>query len=343
MTDRALPAITPSVLAMLLSSGVFLTLAARSRSVAGTSEAWLGAWGIAAVVALLSSFRHALPALPGKVGGFTWLLAAATGAALVGRHAVDSLLGAWTDFPADESTLPGLDFGDSVLLVALVVPTLVTGLASKLRAPRPSLLLPGLFGLGVLLVLLVPFLTPFGPALRGEVPSPGVGSTSSFLVAAALLWVTTLPGPAALPLSSRRPLAHHWTPRLLGAATLVAIPALLLTLGGASGVKRAAQVQLTSPGARLFGRYGAEVGAGMECAVSLLAAYVLIVLCARVAARSLPGLRSGIFVVVAIAASLIAAWMPIQMLVVVTGVSGWLAVFWGTEPEGAAPPPLVDA
>lgn len=342
MTDRALPAITPSVLALLLSSGLFLTLSGRSLDMAGGGAAWLAIWCAAAVIAFALSFRHTLPALPGRLGGAAWLLAAATGGALLGRHAVDSLLVAWADFPADEPALPGLDLGDTFLLVALAVPTLVQGLASRLRAPRPALLLPGFLGLGALLVVLVPFLVPGGLALRGAPPAPTMDSMGALVVPAALLWVTTLVGPAALPLSSRRAVAHHWAPRLLGALTLAALPAILLAIGGAKGVRAASQVSLSTPARRLFGSYGSEIGAGMECAIVLIAACALIILCARIAARSLPALRSGIFVVVAITSALLAAWLPMHVLILGAATTGWVAVLWGTEPEGAAPPPLVD-
>lgn len=341
-TDRALPLLTPSVLALLLSAGIFLTLAGRTLSATGSTAGWWAAWISAAVVAFLASFRHALPAVPGRAGGGIWLIAGVLGAALLGRHAVDSLIAAWADFPADESTLPGLDLGDSVLLVALVLPAVAHGMASRLRAPRPALLLPGLIGLIPLLVVLVPFLVPGGLGFRESSPRPEWAGATSWLLPAALLWATTLPGPAALPLSSRRPFAHHWAPRLLGAGALAALPWVLLLIVGGANVRRAATVQLTAPGRRLWGAWGHETGAGLECAVALFAAYVLIVLCARVAARSLDRLRSGVFVLLAAAAGLVAAWTPLSILITATGIVGWLAVLWGTEPEGAAPPPLVE-
>ena len=340
-TDRALPAVTPSVLALLLSAGVFLATAGRTLVAAGSAPGWWAAWIAAAVIALLASFRHALPAGPGPVGGGLWLVAGVCGAALLGRHAVDSLIVAWADFPADESTLPFLDLGDTLLLVALVVPAIVQGMASRLRAQRPALLLPTLFGLIPLLVVMVPFLSP--SRLGNAPPSPTWGGLDPLLVPLALLWATTLVGPAALPLSSRRAIAHHWAPRLLSSAALAGIPALLLALGGIAGVQRAGGVPLALPGRKLFGTWGFETGAGLEVAVALGAAWALIVLCARVAARSLPRLRSGIFFVLALAAALTAAWTPLPVLLAVSGGVGWLAVLWGTEPEGAGPPPLVDA
>ncbi len=342
MTDQALPAITPSVLAILLAAGVFLTQAWRSLEMAGSAPAWMGIWAAAAVIAFAASFRHALPALPGRLGGVSWLLAGATGGALVGRHALDGLLQAWAQLSADEATLPGLDLGDLVLLVALATPALIHGLASRLRAPRPALLLPGLLALVAMAVVLVPFLAHMAPQRRGSLPSFDLDAPGVLIVPAVLLWATTLVGPAAMPLSSRRAIAHHWAPRVLGALTLVALPAVLLAVGGPRGLEAGRAVQLSVPGARLFGPYGAEIGAGIECLVALVAAHVLILLCCRIAARSLPGLRSGIFVVVAVAAGLCSAWMSLHLLLVSALATGWVAVLWGTEPEGAAPPPLVD-
>jgi hypothetical protein len=289
---------------------------------------------------VLASFRSALPAVPGRGGGVLWLLAGALGGGLLARHALVSLMGAWVDFAADAAMVPGLGQGDLLVLAALVVPSLVLAFASRLRSPRPALLVPALVGLIPLVVVLAPALSRGLPTHSTRLDLPG--GVAALLAPASLLWATTLPGPAALPLSRRRPLLHHWLPRLLAAAVLVGLPAVLLGLGGKSLRAPGELVALAAPARRVFGPYGAEVGAGLECLVTLVALHVLLVLCARVAARSLPRLRSGVFPGLAMAAGLVAAWMPPSPLVLGAAVAGWTAVLWGIEPDGVAPPPLLE-
>lgn|GEM_PF-1532174 len=335
-TDRALPAITPSALALLLSSAVVLAVGGRSMAGASGFAAGWGTWCLAAGIALIASFRSTLPAVPGRGGGVLWIGAGVLGGALLARHALVSLMGAWTDFSVDAGTAPALSQGDSLVLAALLAPSLVIALASRLRSPRPGLLVPALLGLAPLLLLVLPMASRGVPAanLRPDV----AGGFSAITIPAALLWATTLPGPAALPLSTRRPLLHHWLPRLLGVAVLVGLPLLLLT-GARPPVEL---VSLEGPGQSLFGRYGGEVGAGMECFVTLVALHVLLVLCARVAARSLPGLRSGIFPALALGTGLSAAWIPAPILLAGAALTGWAAVLWGIEPEGAGSPPMLE-
>ena len=338
-TDRVLPALTPSVLTLLLTSAVVLSLAGRTYETAGGAAAWWGAWVVAAGIALLGSFRSALPAVPVRGVGVLWLLAGALGGALLGRHALLALMAAWVDFPADHPGLPGLGQGDLALLVALLLPTVSVALASRLRSPRPALLVPALLRLAPVLVLLVPAVASGFSAPKAP-PEPAAGMPA-LLVMAGLLWATVLPGSGTLPLSTRRPVMHHWMPRLLTVGVLVGLPTLLLAYSG-EDLRRTGGVPLAQPGRRLFGYWGGEVGAGMECAVLLVAAGVLLVLCARIAARSLPRLRSGIFPALALAAGLCAAWLPPTALLAGAALTGWLAVLWGIEPDGIAPPPLLE-
>lgn len=323
---------------MLLSSAVVLSLAGRTFQSAESAAGWWGAWALAAVAAGLASFRSALPAIPGRGVGVLWLLAGAFGGGLLGRHALVAWMGSWTEFSVDAATVPGLSQGDVVLLVALLVPSLFIALASRLRSPRPALLLPALLGLVPLILLLGPVFADGLPTPKSR-PSPALG-VSAFVVPAALLWATTLPGPAALPLSARRPLMHHWLPRLLSMAVLAGLPGVLLV--GSRLSNTAELVALSEPGRRLFGRYGTEVGAGMECFLTLIALHVLLVLCARVAARSLPRLRSGVFPGLAFAAGLLAAWTPPGLLLAGSALAGWTAVLWGVEPDGAPPPSPIE-
>ncbi|MCO4771451.1 MAG: hypothetical protein KDA24_15570 [Deltaproteobacteria bacterium] len=337
--DHALPALTPSVLALLLSCSVVIGLSGRTFEASGGAGPWWGVWLLAAGAALVASFRSALPAIPGKAVGAIWLLAGALGGAILGRHALLSLMGAWGDLAVDAAALPGLAAGDLLLVAALLLPSFPIALASRLRSPRPALLLLSLVGLVPLLILL-------GPVLADGVPTPATppdpsAALSALTVPAALLWITVLPGPASLPLSARRPLLHHWLPRLLTAAVLVGLPAVLLHASGRA-LREAGALPLGEPGRRLFGRWGFEVGAGMECLVAVVAALVVLVLCARIAARSLPRLRSGVFPAMALAAGLCAAWLPPSLLLAGAALTGWIAVLWGVEPDGVTPPPLME-
>ena len=199
-TDRVLPALTPAVLALLLTSAVVFALAGRTYEIAGGTAAWWGAWIIAAGIALLGSFRSALPAVPVRGVGVIWLMAGALGGALLGRHALLALMAAWADFPADHPGLPGLGQGDLALLAALLLPMLPVALASRLRSPRPALLVPALLGLAPVLVLLVPAVMS-GFSLPKTSPEPA-GGVPALLVAAGLLWATVLPGSGTLPPSA---------------------------------------------------------------------------------------------------------------------------------------------
>ncbi len=329
---------TPAVLAALLSSVVVLSLAGRTFQSAGSAAGWWGAWVLAAGFCGLASFRSALPAVPGRGGGVLWLVAGAFGGGLLGRHALVAWMSSWTEFSVDAATIPGLTLGDMVLLVALLVPSIVIALASRLRSPRPALLLPALFGLVPLVLLAAPEFVDGLPTPKSR-PDPRLG-VSSLAVVAALLWATTLPGPAALPLSTRRPWMHHWLPRLLSMAVLIGLPGVLLV--GSQLSHSTEVVALGDLGRRVFGRYGSEVGAGIECLLTLVALHVLLVLCARVAARSLPRLRSGVFPGLALAAGLLAAWAPPNVLITCSALAGWIAVLWGVEPDGAAPPSPIE-
>lgn len=327
-TDHALPAVTPGVLALLLGAIAALAGAGPSVDDVGSAGAWIGLWVAGAVLALLGSLRPLLPPVAGPLPGLAWLAAGSLGGALLGRHAVRSFLAAYEDFAADHLVLPGLDQADGLLLLALLIPAGVIGLASRLRSPQPALLLPALLGLAPVVVLAV------GAGGRSpRVVEPAAPELAALLVPAALVWAVALPGPAALPLSGRRWLAHKVAPRVLGAAAVLAVPLLLL----AARSDLEAGVPTQNAGVRVFGAWGGETAAGIECFGTLVALHVLLVLCARTAARSLPWLRSGVFPLLAAAAALLAAWTPIALLVPATAAAGWLAVALGAESETSRP------
>lgn len=329
-TERALPGATPSALALLLGCGLVLAVAGRSME-SQDASAWWGAWVVAAGVSFLASFRSALPGVSARPVGLLWLLAGTFAGGWLARHGLLALMQAWADLPVDAPTVPFLSRGDLLVLGALFLPSVVVALASRLRSPRPALLLPALLGV-------VPVLVALGPLAGDGVvpkarPAPGVSLTPL-----ALLWITTLPGPGALPLAKSRALLHHWLPRVVSVLTLAGLPMLLLALTGRS-LRDLDAIPLAEAGARAF-PYGWEIGGGLECAVALVTAQVLLVLCARVASRSLPSLRSGVFPALALAAGLAAAWLPPDALLLGAAVTGWSAVLCGFEPDRNTPPLL---
>jgi len=336
-TERALPGPTPSALALLLGCGLVLAVAGRAMAGVDGGAAWWGLWVIAGGVSFLGSFRSALPGLSARPVGVLWLAAGALAAGWLARHGLLALMQAWADLPVDAPTVPALTLGDLIVLGALFVPSVVIALASRLRSPRPALLLPALLGVVPVLVALVPLVD------RGVVPDVRPAPAPDALLAPlALLWITTLPGPGALPLAKSRPLLHHWVPRLVSVATLVGLPMLLLALTGRS-LRDLDAVPLAEAAAHTFRPFGWEVGGGLECAVSLVAAQVLLVLCARVASRSLPFLRSGVFPALALAAGLVAAWVPPDLILLGAAITGWGAVLCGFEPDRNTPPLLPEA
>jgi hypothetical protein len=326
-TDRALPAATPVVLALLFAATIVLATGPASHRDAGPA-AWLGGFVAAAFAGLVAGFRHVLPAAPGKLSGWVWLGAAACGCALIGRHALRAFVAAWPDFPASGGVLPALDLGDLSLLIALSLPALLLGLAGRLRRRRPALLLPASVGLVPLVsILLKPRSGPVAP----EWPALLVA-----LPPLSLSWALALIGPAALPLSGKRPLLHHYLPPLVGAFMIVGLPMWLLA--GSKHSRALSPVLLEPIASRGWLPHPQHVAPALEVLLCLIGALALLVLASRVAARSLAWLRSGVFPVIAVAAGLLSAWCSTDQLTVLAASFGWVAVLLGTEPEGAGVP-----
>jgi hypothetical protein len=326
---RTIPAPTPGLLALLLGVAGVLPVAGRAWGPEGGGRSFLLGFGVAAALALLARLRMTLPAIPGPFAGPLWLLAGTVGAALLGRHAVESFAISAAELPLSARVLGDLDLGDAGLLALLVLLSLVPATLGLLRRPRP--------GLGLLAALvLLPLLVLLGASssapgrilsndgdLRAALAAAGVASTLS--------WSLVLAGPEALPLDALRPLWHGWLPRLLGPLALLGLPLWLLAVHGSGPLLAADEVVLDLPADRSFPPWGDRVGAGIEFLISVAAALSVLLLCARVAARRIAPLRGAILPPLAAAAGLLAALVPLPQLLVATAVSGWMAVLCGGE------------
>jgi hypothetical protein len=324
------PRAAPTLIALVVGLGASLPLLGRSLDPAGRSDAWLLAWLATALLTGASAWRDRLPGVPGAWPGFAWLVAAVPAAALLGRHGIDSLSVAAAELPLSSGLPLGLDLGDALLLLALLVLTTPQALRAAIRGPRPGLALPALVAVGLLAALL----GAAGWKTSHQLPSTSTSDALALLPAcAALAWTGALLGPAALALDPRQRLLHRALPTAALVAIVAALPALLALQYGAA-LQRADGVLLSAVGRRAFGPYGDRVGAGFETLICLAGLLVLLTLIARIAARRLAGLRGWILPALAVATTLAAATLSTGQLVVAAAVTGWFALLLG---RGADP------
>ncbi len=326
-------AATPALLAACTGASAVLAVVARTQGDAG-APAWRAAWCITGVVAGMAFLRGRLPSLWGRNDGFSkaalwWLFAGVSGAALVGRHALDALLRTAVEVGFSAPLLGRWDLGDLSLLALTLLVAAPVALGGLLRRPRPELLTPALLGLVPLVVVIAaaqlrPVRDGLDFAVAGAFPLVGT--------MLALAWAPALAGPAALPLQANRRITHHLLPPLVAVATLVALPLWLERSQGGSGLFGPDGVVLDLPAAGHFGLFGDRVGAGLECLASLMAMVIILLLCCRIAARRMPSLRSWVIPVFGGFAVALSAGLSHADLLVLAGVFGWGAVLLGAEP-----------
>lgn len=322
-----MPLVSPSLIAGLLGVGAVLPLAARSLRTAGNDGAWMTAWAGALGLALLATMRRRWPSWEHPAAGTAWQLAGILGAAVLLRHGADTLLIAVAEAPWSLGPLLGLDLGAWTLLTALLLLCLPAGFLHVLRVVRPGLLAPSLVGLAGVVIVLV-----WGGG-GGPVPRPSLDGDplGALVIAATLAWTAALVGPAALPLRAVRSLPDRAAPRIVLALAHLALPIALLASAGGARRLLGGSAALSPAGRQAWGRYGGEIGAGVETVVCLLAALLVVVLAARVSARRMPGLRSAVVPIMAAAAGLMAGWLPQGTLLIAALVAGWSAVLLGPE------------
>lgn len=321
----ALPALLPTVLAAALAGASVVAIGARSLDAAGGGVTWMQAWALALGLSLLATMRRRWPALRTPGTGSLWAVAGVFGCALLVRHAMDCIVLAAQEAPWSAGDVLGFDLGEGTIGLALLVLCVPATLLGGLRRPRPLLLLPALIGLALVAAPPLVALVQGGPgAVKG-----GGALLPPTLLAATLAWTAALVGPAALPLRAGRTFLDRALPRFALGAVLIGLP--WAALAAPRRVFGGEEILLAGAGVEAFGRWGSRIGAGCEGLFSLLAAVIVLVLAGRVAARALPWLRSGALIGLAAASALASAWLALPSLIVLTAVTGWLAVALGPE------------
>ncbi len=323
----ALPALLPTVLAVVVAAASVVAIGARSLEAAGGGQTWLQAWAVALGLSLLATMRRRWPAFRTPASGSAWALAGVAGCALLVRHAMDCIVLAAQEAPWSTGDWMGFDLGEGTIALALAILSIPAVVLGGLRRPRPLLLFPSLVAL---VLLLSPLVLALLDTASGAVATGG-SLVPPVLLAGCLAWTAALVGPAALPLRAHRTFLDRALPRFALAGVLVGLPWAVLATAAPGRVIGGGEILLAEAGARAFGRYGDRIGAGCEGLFSLLAAVIVLVLAGRVAARALPWLRSGALIGLVALAAVASAWLPLPTLIFATGIIGWVAVLLGPE------------
>jgi hypothetical protein len=253
-----------------------------------------------------------------------WWIAGVLAAAVLGRHALDSLSIAAAELPMTTQLIGPVDLGDLLLWALMLVAIQASAVSRSDRRPGP--------GLGIaLVVMLVPavvlILMNFEPSrMRVSLLEP-MWTDVPWRSAAALSWVLAVVTCEKERAAARLGLAT-WFPPLVGCVLLIALPWWLLASHGAAGLSRVDGAFFLHSGGRVFGYYGGRVGAGIETLVTLAGVVGLLVFSARwsVASRLLGAWER----LVAISLSaLAAALLPLPNLFILAALIGWIAVIMG--------------
>jgi hypothetical protein len=321
------PAASPALIAGLLGIGALLPTAGHSLRLAEGGGAWVAAWAAVFGLGLLATMRRRLPSVQHPAAGVLWQLAGIFGAAVLLRHASGALGLSAAEAPWSMGPVAGLDLADWAVLGGLVLLCVPAGIFHVLRAKRPGLLVPSAVGISLMMAPLV----AAGPRLDRLTWTVDDPWMQALPAACALAWTAALVGPAALPLRARRTMTDRVAPRLMLGLVHVGGPILLIAASGLQRLQLAGPAVLGPSGRAAWGGNGLRVAAGLEVAVCLLAALVVVVLCARVSAHWMPQLRSGAVPAMALAAGLAAGWISGANLLVLAGFAGWIAILVGLE------------
>lgn len=319
----SVPPLAPAMIAAALAVGSMLPVGSRSLRAAGDGETWQLAWAVALGLALVASMRRRWPAWSHPAAGGAWQLAGVLGAALLLRHAADTLALAAAEAPWSLGPFLGLDLAAWTVLGAILLLGVPVG---SLRTVRPGLLVPSMIAVALAL-------TP--PALAGlDAGRPVTGDGSlldAVLVAGALAWTAALVGPSSLPLRAARSVPDRAAPRVLLALLYLGLPAALLASARVPRLLLEGPSMLGAAGAEAWGGWGVRIASGMDAGASLLAALAILLLSARVSARRQLRLRPIAAPLMAAAAGLLAGLLPMPTLLVFAALSGWAALAVGVE------------
>jgi hypothetical protein len=319
-----LSTVAGTVLATTLALAVVLSSGERTLAAAAAPSAWMGAWCAAAGLAVLAVLRRLAPVVPGAAPGLSWWLAGVLGAAVLGRHVLDTLAIAAAELPMDAAVPGPFDLGDLSLWALMLLVTLAV--AGPRSGSHPGMRM----GLG-LIVMLAPaavLLLDSLSRVRLDSGLPDLAwNQEPALAAAAGVWVLAMVICDEERASGRLGLAS-WLPPLLGCALLVALPWWLLSVHGGGGLERIEGAFFLRPGAMLFGSYGGRIGAGIESLATLAAIAALLCFSARSAlmGRLFGSWERGVAVT---SSAVLAALVPLPSLIQVAALGGWLAVIMG--------------
>jgi len=320
-----------TVLATVLSFAVVLSVGERTVEMAGHGSVWIAACWLGAGLALLATLRRALPTAPVVVSAPLWWIAGVLAAAVLGRHALDSLSVAAAEVPMTTQLVGSVDLGDLILWSLMLLATQVSAASRSDRRPGPRL------GIA-LVVMLLPALVLVAMNLqtsrmRVALLEP-MWTEVPWVTAAALAWVFAMVTCEKERAAGRLGLAT-WLPPLVGCVLLVALPWWLLASHGGAGLSRVDGAFFLRSGGRVFGYYGGRVGAGIETLVTLAGIVGVLVFSARwsLAARLFgPWER---LIAVSLSA-LVAALLSLPDLFVLATLVGWIAVIMGLPPRREA-------
>jgi len=317
-----------AVLATCLAFAVVLSVGERTVAMAGHGSVWMAACWIGAGLALFATLRRAMPVAPAMISAPLWWFSGVLGAAVLGRHALDSLAVSASELPITVQVIGSVDLGDLILWALVLVAMQVSAGSRSDQRPGPRL--------GVaLVVMLLPALVMIAmnfqsSRMRVALLEP-VWTEVPWKTAASLSWVFAMVTCEKERIAGRLGLAT-WLPPLLGCVLLIALPWWLLASHGGSGLARVEGAFFLRSGGQVFGFYGGRVGAGIETLVTLAGIVGLLVFSARwaLASRLLGGWER----LVAISLSaLVAAWMPLPDLFMLATLVGWIAVIMGLPPR----------
>jgi hypothetical protein len=320
-----------TVLATALSFAVVLSVSQRTVAMAGHGSVWMAACWLGAALALLAILRRTLPIAPVMVSAPLWWIAGVLAAAVLGRHALDSLSIAAAELPITSQVVGSVDLGDLLLWALMLVAIQASAGSRSARRPGPRL---GIALVVMLLPAVVLLAMNFETSrMRVSLLEP-MWTGAPWRSAAALSWVLAVVTCEKERAAGRLGLAT-WLPPLVGCALLVALPWWLLASHGGAGLSRVDGAFFLHSGGRVFGYYGGRVGAGIETLVTLAGIVGLLVFSARwpLVARLFGAWER----LVAISLSaLAAALVPLPDLFMLAALIGWIAVIMGLPPRREA-------
>jgi len=331
LVSGVLSILKPVCLGLLLGAGALLAVGGRSLTAAGHSSPWLFAWLLAGLVVFSVGLRRSALPVPSVLRGSLWLAAGVAGAALLGRHFIEGLTRSAAEVPWSIAVLASVDLADLAFLLVFVTSLALLALDEPWQVGSRGLdVVVSLVGLA-LLTLVALSLQASRP--RSVAVDDAGLSLPLLVVALSLAWIGAMVGPdprepGPVPFAIRR-----ISGLLASSAVMVAGSRWLLLVHGDSRLLRADGLFLARPGTEVFGFWGDRMGAGLEGIVCLLAAVVVVVHTSRLAARSLPRLTGAVLPLAGLCAAVMAAVVPLVILVPVAGVSGWLALVVGVESE----------